>query len=196
MAASKRGLQTGLKDRTRTVILMLDETIVTETPPLYARYGPVGGQTELPISGNRSKRILHGAINIVTGEVALLVTTDWDADTHQAFLRQIRAHWRGWHIILFEDRGPAHTAAESRALAKTLGLEVRWLPRATPELNAMDQLWKHVKTNALANQPTQTIDRSAEAACQYVLHLTQRERLRKAGILSGRFWLAKVSKNF
>lgn len=196
LAASKRGLQTGLKDRARTVILMLDETIVTETPPLYARYGPVGGQTEVPISGNRSKRILHGAINIATGEVALLVTTDWDADTHQAFLRQIRAHWRGWHIILFEDRGPAHTAAESRALAKALGIEIRWLPRATPELNAMDQLWKHVKANALANQPTQTIDRSAEAACQYILHLSQRERLRKAGILSGRFWLAKVSKNF
>jgi hypothetical protein len=37
MAASKRGLQTGLKARTRTALLMLDETIVTETPPLYAR---------------------------------------------------------------------------------------------------------------------------------------------------------------
>jgi hypothetical protein len=88
---------------------MLDETIVTETPPLYARYGPVGGQTEVPISGNRSKRILHGAINIATGEVALLVTTDWDADTQQAFLRQIRAHGRGWHIILTSirvKRGP------------------------------------------------------------------------------------------
>jgi transposase len=175
---------------------MLDETIVTETPPLYARYGPVGGQAEVPISGKRSKRILQGAINIVTGEVALLVTTDGDADTHQAFLQRIRAHWRGWHIVLFEDRGPAHTAAESRTLAQALGIEIRWLPRATPELNARDQLWKHVKANALANQPTQTIDRSAEAACQYILQLTQRERLRKAGILSGRFWLAKVSNNF
>jgi transposase len=175
---------------------MLDETIVTETPPLYARYGPVGGQAEVPITGNRAKRILHGAINIGSGEVTLLVTSEWDADSHQAFLHQIRSHWRGWRIVLFEDRGPAHTAVESRALARTLDIEIRWLPRATPELNAMDQLWKHVKTNALANQPTRTIDQSAEAACQYVLNLTRGERLRKAGILSGRFWLAKVSKNF
>jgi transposase len=178
------------------VILMLDETIVTETPPLYARYGPVGGQAEVPITGNRSKRMLHGAINIGTGDVALLVTADWEADTHQAFLRQIRAHWRGWRIVLFEDRSPTHTAAESRALARALDIEIRWLPRATPELNAMDQLWRHVKRNALANQPTRTIDRSAETACQYVLDLSRRERLRKAGILSGRFWLAKVSKDF
>jgi transposase len=175
---------------------MLDETSVTETPPLYARYGPVGGPAEVLISGNRSKRILHGALNIRTGEAVLLGTADWEADTHQAFLRQIRAHWRGWRIVLFEDRGPAHTAAESQALARKLGIELRWLPRATPELNAMDQLWKHVKANALANQPTRSIDRSAEAACQYVLQLTRRQRLRKAGILSGRFWLAKVSKDF
>jgi len=175
---------------------MLDETIVTETPPLYARYGPVGAQAEVPISGHRSKRVLHGAINLKSGAVTLLATAEWDAETHQAFLRQIRSHWRGWCIVLFEDRGPAHTAAESRALLDELGIEVRWLPRATPELNAMDHLWKHVKANALANQPTRAIDRSAELAGQYVLHLTRRERLRKAGILSGRFWLANTSKDF
>src|SRR3954468_5129609 len=77
-----------------------------------------------------------------------------------------------------------------------LGMEVRWLPRATPELNAMDHLWKHVKANVLANQPTRSMDQSAEAACQYILGLSRPERLRKAGILSGRFWLAKLSKDF
>jgi transposase len=196
MAPSKRGLQRGLKGRLRTLVLMLDETIVTETPPLYARYGLIGAQTEVPISGSHAKRILHGAINISSGEVALLITAEWDAETHQAFLCQIRSHWRGWRIVLFEDRGPAHTAVESRALVGELGMEVRWLPRATPELNAMDHLWKHVKANVLANQPTRSIEQSAEAACQYILELSRRERLRKAGILSGRFWLAKLSKDF
>jgi hypothetical protein len=39
---------------------MLDETILTETPPLYSCYGHVGEQVRVPITGNRSKRILHG----------------------------------------------------------------------------------------------------------------------------------------
>jgi hypothetical protein len=43
---------------------MLDETIITETPPLYSCYGHIGQQVRVPITGNRSKRILHGAINI------------------------------------------------------------------------------------------------------------------------------------
>ena len=47
---------------------------------------------------------------VKTGEVVLAVTQEWDADTHQAFLRMVRSHWRGWRIVLFEDKGPPHTA--------------------------------------------------------------------------------------
>jgi len=53
---------------------MLDETIITETPPLYNAYGPIGVQVRVPITGNRAKRILHGAINVRSGDVALLIT--------------------------------------------------------------------------------------------------------------------------
>ena len=68
LAPSKRGLKRGLKDRSRTVPLMLDETIVTETPPLYSCYGPIGEQVRVPISGTHNKRVLHGAINIRSGD--------------------------------------------------------------------------------------------------------------------------------
>ena len=56
LAAVKRGLKRGLKGRARTVVLMLDETIITETPPLYSAYGHVGEQVRVPITGNRAKR--------------------------------------------------------------------------------------------------------------------------------------------
>ena len=56
---SKRGLKRGLKDRSRTVLLMLDETIVTETPPRHSCYGPIGEQVRVPISGTHNKRVLH-----------------------------------------------------------------------------------------------------------------------------------------
>ena len=96
---------------------MLDEVIITETPPLYCCYGKRGQQVCVPITGNRAKRILHGVINIVTGELLLLITEVWDEVRHQCFLGMIRSHWRGWRIILFEDRGTPHTADESQDLA-------------------------------------------------------------------------------
>lgn len=191
MAAGQRGLRRGLWARERTIVLMLDETIITETPPLYSCYCRIGQQACVPITGNRRKRILHGAINVTSGAVVLLITEEWNQDTHQAFLLMLRAYWRGRHIILFEDRGTPHTAEESRELATDLGIDVRLLPRATPELNAMDHLWRHMKRRALANRMTRSIDESADAACQYIIGLSRRERLRQAGILSGNFWLTK-----
>jgi transposase len=144
----------------------------------------------VPVSGNRRKRILHGVINIARGDVVLLTTEEWNQDTHMFFLEMIRSHWRGWDIVLFEDRGTPHKAASSLELAAELKIEVRLLPRATPELNAMDHLWRYVKGRGLANRPTQSIDQSAADACQYIYSLTRGERLRKAGVFSERFWLA------
>lgn len=47
---------------------MLDEVIITETPPLYSCYCRIGQQCRVPITGNRQKRILHGVINIKSGD--------------------------------------------------------------------------------------------------------------------------------
>ena len=134
MATGKRGLKRGLAARERTVTLMLDETIITETPPLYAGYGRRGEQVCVPITGNHARRILHGVLNVQSGEVLLLITQEWVQETHQAFLLMIRSHWRGWNIVLFEDRGSPHVATESLRLAKELHIELRFLPKATSEL--------------------------------------------------------------
>ena|SRR5438105_1084383 len=101
----------------------------------------------------------------------------------------VRSHWRGWRVVLFEDRAGQHTSPDTLEWAERLDIEVRLLPRATPELNAMDHLWKHTKREALGSRATQTVERSALDACQYIIDMSPRERLRKAGVLSGRFWL-------
>jgi hypothetical protein len=173
----------------RTVLLMLDETIVTETPPLYAAYGHVGEQKRVRITGNRAKRILHGAINVHSGDVLLLITEEWTQETHWTFLSMIRAHWRGWNIVLFEDRAPQHKALASRQWAARLNIEIRLLPKATPELNAMDHLWRHAKRETQGNRCIQPIDDAAMETCWYILDLRPQQRLQQAGVLSGNFWL-------
>jgi transposase len=168
---------------------MLDETIITETPPLYACYGRIGEQVRVPITGNRAKRVLHGALNVWSGEVLLLSTHEWVQETHQYFLQMVRTHWRGWHLILFEDRGSPHTAEDSLELAQELDIELRFLPKATPELNAMDQLWRRVKGRMVATRMTRSIDDSVDRVCRYILDLPPYDRLHQAGVLSGNFWL-------
>jgi hypothetical protein len=175
----------------RTVVLMLDETIITETPPLSSCYAPLGERVSVPISGRHGRRILHGVLNIHSGDVLLLITPEWTQIEHRCFLDLIRGHWRGWNIVLFEDRAKQHTAPHSLFWATLCSIEVRLLPRATPELNAMDCLWRHTKQDALADRPTQSIDQSADALAQQILQMTPKERLRQAGVLSGNFWLTQ-----
>jgi len=168
---------------------MLDETIIAETPPLYCCYGHIGRQVRVPITGSRARRVVHGALNLLTGDVLRLITDTWNNVTHQYFLQMVRSHWRGWHLILLEDRGSPHTAQDSLDLAQAPGIQVRLPPTACPELNAMDHLFRFVKSRGIADRPTRSIDASAMAACRYICALPWYERLAKAGVLSDDFWL-------
>jgi hypothetical protein len=67
-----------------------------------------------------------------------------------------------------------------------------WLPKQCPELNAMDHLFKEVKAHISANYQYSSIDEHAEYAENYILKLTNKQALTKAGILSKNFWLKNL----
>jgi len=193
LATGKRGLKHGLKDRKRTVCLFIDSTIFNEVPPLRDMWAPIGKQAEVPILGqHRAKCILTGVLNIQTGSYFQYSSEAYNQDTFQLILQLIRCHWRGWHIVLFLDKISAQRANRSRQLAKDLGIQLRWLPTACPELNPVDHLWRHLKKDVLANEPLPDLKTILKYACAYLDDLSPRERLRKAGILSEHFWLQDV----
>jgi hypothetical protein len=170
--------------------LRLDETRILETPPLYSCYGRSGQQVCIPVTGSQARRALPGALHVGSGDILWLIADEWMQETPQYFLRRLRVHGRGWHIVLFEGRGSPHTADDSLELAEALQIKVRLLPTATPKLKARDHLWRHVKGDVLAERPTWSIAASADAVCQYILGLRPHERLQKAGVFSGNFWLS------
>jgi hypothetical protein len=53
----------------------------------------------------------------------------------------------------------------------------------------MDRLWKWGKDKTCANKQHTCIDEQAGFFINYLSSLSPEEALRKAGILSGRFWL-------
>jgi hypothetical protein len=193
LATGKRGLKHGLKGRKRTVCLFIDSTIFNEVPPLRAMWAPIGKQAEVPILGQHgAKCILTGVLNIQTGSYFQYSSEAYNQDTFQLILQLIRCRWRGWHIVLFLDKISAQRAKRSRQLAKDLGIQLRWLPTACPELNPVDHLWRHLKKDVLANEPLPDLKTTLKYACAYLDDLSPRERLRKAGILSEHFWLQDV----
>jgi hypothetical protein len=130
------------------------------------------------------KGVLYGALNVRTGAICL------DQASFQEHLRQLKSQWQGWNIVLFLDRGSPHRAKGSLKLPRELGIEWCWLPVACPELNPVEGLCRHLKGKALADRPTLWMEELMERACRYSQSLAPVERLWKAGVLSGNFWLA------
>jgi hypothetical protein len=192
VASGKRGLQKGLKNRARTVILFIDSIVLNEIPPLRAAWAPIGQQAQVPIIAAHDTRVLTGVLNIKSGDCVLHVSTKYRQADAQGVLRQIRAHWRGWHIVLFVDKHPAQWARATRRLARQLNIQLRWLPKACPELNVMDHLWRHVTDDVLANEPTPDLDTTAQRAVHHIRAMSPQSRRRQAGILADTFWLAAV----
>lgn len=107
----------------------------------------------------------------------------------QAFLRLLRRRYPGRPLWLALDEAACHTAAGSLKLAAELEIESVWRPKQCSELNAMDHLWRAPKQKIAANRQSRTVDEQAEWAERFLMGLTRRQTLRKAGVLSDRFWL-------
>lgn len=156
-------------------------------------WAPIGEQAQVPILGqHHEKRILTGVLNIQTGAYFQYSSETYTQETFHIILKLIRRRWRGWRIVLFLDRISAQWARSSRRLAKDLDIQLRWLPKACPELNPLDHLWRHLKKDILANEPLPDLKITLKYACSYLNDLSPSERLRKAGVLSGHFWLQDV----
>lgn len=171
------------------VLLFEDETILRLFPVLRRAWALRGQQASVPITGKNAKRVLFGTINIRTGHRILLRRPNMQHQHFRDYLRLLRQCYRGRPIWLLLDEAPSHTAPQSEALAKELGIELVYLPKQCSELNAMDQLWRELKADISANYQFKTIDEHAAFAERWVLSLSKTEALRKASVLSKNFWL-------
>lgn len=186
----KRGYRSAAEaDAGAAVLLFMDATILRLFPPLRAAWARRGEQALVRITGQNAKRVLFGVINPRTGHRIVLRRPAMCQADFQAFLRRLRRCYPGRPIWLLLDRAPCHEAVCSQVLARDLDIELIWLPKQCSELNAMDQLWKDLKRQIAANRQFKTIDELARYAEQWVLGLSKRQALRKAGILSKSFWL-------
>lgn len=178
-------------------MLAEDETDLLLFPPLRAMWSPRGQSAQVMLSGRNARRVVFGAMNLVTGYRLFLVREKQYAIDFQTFMRKVRRHYRGWHVVLLLDGDTSHTAAASQVLAHRLQIRLLWLPKRTPELNPMETLWGQGKDAIVANTQYADIDEQVEAFISHVSGLSNKEALQTSGVLSKHFWLKHVlSKNF
>jgi transposase len=178
----------------RAVLLFEDETLLRLFPVLRRAWSWRGEQAVVPITGRNEKRVLFGTLNLRTGHRIVLRRPNMRQANFQTFLRRLRRCYPGRQIWLLLDEAPGHTAPTSQALAQALDMILVFLPKQCPELNGMDHLWREVKDDISANYQFDSIEEHADCAENYLLNLSNRQALRRAGILSKDFWLKSFLK--
>jgi transposase len=171
--------------------LFEDETDLLLFPPLRAGWFMRGKPAKIPISGVNAKRTVFGTIDVDSGRRVLVAREGACAVDFHVLLRQIRLSYGGQKVALILDKASRHTGNGSEELAAELGIELIWLPPRCTNVNPMDRLWRWGKESTCANKQYASIDYQAEFFVEYLLGLSPQEALRKAGILSGRFWLTR-----
>ncbi|HKB40274.1 MAG TPA: IS630 family transposase [Gemmataceae bacterium] len=170
-------------------VLFEDETDLLLFPPLRAGWFLRGKPATVPISGENAKRVVFGTIEVDTGRRILISREEPCAADFQVLLREIRRRYGKRMVALLLDKASRHTAQGTTRLAAKLNIKFIWLPRRSANINPMDRLWKWGKDKTCANKQHGSIDHQADLFINYLSTLSPEEALRKAGILSGRFWL-------
>jgi hypothetical protein len=179
----------------RSVVLAEDETDLLLFPPLRAGWSKRGEVAKVWLSGRNARRVVFGTMNVRTGHRLLLPRQKGRRGDYQAFLDEIRWHYRGWHVALLVDEDPSHTAAAS--LRRADGMTLLWLPKRSPELNPLDTLWGQAKDRISANKQYATIEEQVERFLHHIESLSDQEALQTSGVLSRDFWLRDaLSKHF
>ena len=132
-----------------------------EFPSLRAAWARRGGQATVAFSGKNSRRVLHGALNIGTGQL----------------IRVVREQGRGADSA-------ALVAALARETAEAVEIAIVPLPFCSPELMPCQDVWREIKRVVAANRAYADVDELAGHAVGWLDDFTPAELLRIAGLQS------------
>lgn len=155
-------------------------------PLAHRTWAPVGQTPILVYNARRNRRVsVIGAFTIspVARRLNVYVALHPDESIQSrqviAFLQQLLRSIRGPLVIVW-DRSNTHRSKETQAFLESQPrLHVEQLPAYAPDLNPMEQVWGHTKTNGLANYcPDNTAELADTAADIFTETASNQTRLK------------------
>ena len=124
-----------------------------------------GERAEVPAAGTNRKLCIYGAMDYRTGQTHYMVHPKKNGAQFNEFLRQLLEDKRGRFVVVVLDNASYHTTKATLDLLTEHEdhIYVVWLPKYSPELNAIEGLWGYLKKSALNNYFFGDVERLEEA---------------------------------
>ena len=168
-----------------------DETTLREFPPLRAAWARRGEQQQVVVSDRNSRRVVHGALNVATGDFVSLIRERSRQDDCAAFVETLGQLRPDVPKLLVWDNAPPHHPKRVQAAAAAANIRLAFLPFRAPELMPCEDLWRLAKAVVAANRVYEAVQEQAERAVAWLAALTPFDRLLKTGLFAAKFqWLS------
>ena len=136
----------------------------------------------------RQRYSVLGALDAVTKRLIRVGTTGGvGAAAVCDLLRAVAAAGLGRPVTLVLDNARYQHTADVKALARSLRIELLYLPSYSPNLNLIERLWKFVKKEALASRYRTTFAQFTAAIDGCLDHLDTRYRDQMDSLLTPNF---------
>ena len=143
------------------------------------------------ISGRNSRRMLHGAMNVVTGEIVRVVRERNRGADSAALVAALAARTPAGKRLRVWDNAPPHHTRVARETAEAMGIIIVPLPFRSPELMPCEDVWREMKRVVAANRAYADVDELAQRGVSWLDDRSSDEILRIAGVQSSKFdWLS------
>jgi len=165
-----------------TLILIQDETTFKWLPPLRAMWMREGQQVRIPTPPANDSIALYGVLELESGDTFCAFHEKGRSDYTIAYLEQLLENYPRRQILLIWDQAKYHTShAVEDWLAAHPRITVMLLPKYSPELNPIEQIWRQLKDQVAANL-TRPLKAIREAVRKFFEQHRPIDLLRMAGL--------------
>jgi len=133
------------------------------------------GTKDVPSNSGRERLTVIGAISTGSFKPTILTTKDnCDGAMMTVFLGEVRKdHPKATTIHIFLDNAKYNHSKLVNAEAKRLGIQLKFLPPYSPNLNLIERLWKFMKKKVKANKYYKTFQEFTAAIHDFFKNISQ-----------------------
>ena len=144
----------------------------------------------IPAPSGRQRFTVLGALNAVTHEMRIFTNDTYiTAQSVCALLEKIAARYVGLPISIFLENARYQRCAMVMEKAKSLNIELCFLPSYSPNLNLVERVWKFVKKNCLYSHYYEKFPAFKEAISRCLQETMTTHSAELTSLLSLRFQL-------
>lgn len=153
-----------------------DEARFGRLPVIERAWSPKGMRPVVKAAVVREYKYAYGAIDVLNGDVFCRTYDMMNTEYMEDFISWLRKEYPNDYIVLVVDGASSHTTEK---LKLPVGIYIQVLPPYCPELNPVEQLWKHLRSHACGNRYFDTLNKVTETVEHEVSKLAKDKELVK-----------------